>query len=105
MPRRLRRAGPDRVAAGHQRRARHGARELDVEVVQTDAFSGELVDARRQLTADAAVDADFAPTRLSGNIRTMFGRDACAATLLGASNPAIAITTARQLRRLMRINI
>ena len=66
MPRGLRRAGADRVAAGQQRRARDGARELDVEVVEPDAFGGELVDARRERAAHAAVDADLAPAEVVG---------------------------------------
>ena len=56
--------GADRVAARQQRRARDRARELDVEVVQPQAFGGHLVDARRQRPAHAAVDANLAPAEV-----------------------------------------
>ena len=63
---RLRGAGSNRVASGHQRRARHRAGELDVEVVEADAFSGELVEARRDVAAHAAIGADLAPAEVVG---------------------------------------
>ena len=62
----LRRAGADGVASGQQRRARHRAGELDVEVVEPEPFGRELVDARRERAAHAAVDADLAPAEVVG---------------------------------------
>ena len=62
----LRGARSNRVASGHERRPRHGAGELDVEVVEPNAVSGELVEARRDVAAHAAVGADFSPAKVVG---------------------------------------
>ena len=52
----LRRAGPDGVASGHQRRARDRAGELDVEVVEPEPFGRQAIQARRDRAAHAAID-------------------------------------------------
>ena len=66
MPPAWRGAGANGVASGHQRRARDGAGELDVEVVEPDALGRHAVDARRQRAADAPVGAHFAPSKVIG---------------------------------------
>ncbi len=63
---RLRCARSNRVASGHQRRSRHRAGKLDVEVVESDPFSGELVETRRDVAAHAAIRADLAPPEVVG---------------------------------------
>ena len=65
---RLHRPGADRMAPGHQRRARRHAVALDVEVEAGQAFSRQGVDPRRRRAAQdtAAVATEFAPPQIVG---------------------------------------
>ena len=62
----LRRAGPDGVTSGHQRRARDRAGKLDVEVVEPESFGRQPIEARRDRAAHAAVDVHLAPSQVVG---------------------------------------
>ena len=65
---RLHRPGADRMATGHQRRARRHAIALDVEVEAGQSLRRQGVDPRRRRTAQdtAAVAAEFAPPEVVG---------------------------------------
>ena len=62
----LRSRRSNRVAARQQRRPGHGARKLDVEVVEPYAARRDAVDIGRRHAAHAAVDADLAPAQVVG---------------------------------------
>src|SRR6185369_12680744 len=63
---RLQRAGADRMAPGHERRARRHAVALDVEVEEAQPLRRERVEARRRRAAQeaAAVAAELAPAEV-----------------------------------------
>jgi predicted methyltransferase MtxX (methanogen marker protein 4) len=56
----------NRIPAREQCRARDDAGELDVEIVEPKALGGELVDARRQRAANAAIRTDLTPSEVVG---------------------------------------
>ena len=56
----------ERIAAGHQRRARRRAHRLHVELRELRAARGERVDVRR-LDVRAAVEADILPAEVVGD--------------------------------------
>jgi hypothetical protein len=62
----LRGAAADGVSASHERRARHGARELDVEVRQPDSFRTDAIDVWRGYTAHGSIRTDFTPAEVVG---------------------------------------